>query len=557
MRTERRNIGWFPAACAAVLVAAAVLRVLAFSPGLEYDEIWTARNYSVRDVWTILNDLATPNNHPLNSLFVKWMLFFPASAWSIRFPSFIAGLASVALSGWLGFLLFRSRLTAFTGMVLTAVNPALILYSVTARGYSMQTALILLYAVLTVLAYRRKWRPAPVLIPVTGMLAELCLSTSVLWLFPISLVHFTAELLRAKRNWKPLLPLIAGYTVLAILLLGWIAFHYADFKAGQSFGSSVASVKAFFHFLFSASGSVCGWGATGSAVLFVLTALLLAVSGIRMRFRIAGVLLIFLFPFAAALLTLAGPARVYLTAVPFAALLTGVLLQRLFHFMRRRALLPLFFAFPLLIGGFCYADSRAEWTRADWIERFERMKQIPADRFLCITATEAYPALWNNGDPIVHDYLSRFSALGEGTRFVQIDSPGINGMNSRGSEDSIELAVPARQSEFDGMKFNSYRVAPYRDGDEPDVVLVRVWNLPFPYYSELVKALANSGFTEKVLILNAFFVNAAQRMTVDSSVNAIAALKIRPDLPSHALFRRFYAANHGKFDFFVLRANSE
>ena len=557
MRTERRNIGWFPAVCAAVLVAAAVLRVLAFSPGLEYDEIWTARNYSVRDVWTILNDLATPNNHPLNSLFVKWTLFFPASAWSIRFPSFIAGLASVALSGWLGFLLFRSRLTAFTGMVLTAVNPALILYSVTARGYSMQTALILLYAVLTVLAYRRKWRPAPVLIPVTGMLAELCLSTSVLWLFPISLVHFTAELLRAKRNWKPLLPLIAGYTVLAILLLGWIAFHYADFKAGQSFGSSVASVKAFFHFLFSASGSVCGWGATGSAVLFVLTALLLAVSGTRMRFRVGGVLLIFLFPFAAALLTLAGPARVYLTAVPFAALLTGVLLQRLSHFMRRRALLPLFFAFPLLIGGFCYADSRAEWTRADWIERFERMKQIPADRFLCITATEAYPALWNNGDPIVHDYLSRFSALGEGTRFVQIDSSGINGMNPRGSEDSIELAVPARQSEFDGMKFNSYRVAPYRGGDEPDVVLVRVWNLPFPYYSELVKALANTEFVEKVLILNAFFVNAAQRMTVDSSVNAIAALKIRPDLPSHALFRRFYVANHGKFDFFVLRADSE
>ena len=71
------------------------------------------------------------------------------------------------------------------------------------------------------------------------------------------------------------------------------------------------------------------------------------------------------------------------------------------------------------------------------------------------------------------------------------------------SEDSIELAVPARQLELDGMKFNSYRVAPCRDGDVPDVVLVRVRNLPFPYYSELVRALANSGFAEKVLILNA------------------------------------------------------
>ena len=157
----------------------------------------------------------------------------------------------------------------------------------------------------------------------------------------------------------------------------------------------------------------------------------------------------------------------------------------------------------------------------------------------------------------MHDYLSRFSALREGTRFVQIDSPGVNGMNPHGSEDSIELAVPARQFELDGMKFNSYRVAPCRDGDVPDVVLLRFGNLPVRYYVELVTALANSEFVEKVLILNAFFVNAAQRMTVDSSVNAVAALKIRPDLPSHAFFRRFYAANRGKFDFFVLRADSE
>lgn len=296
---------------------------------------------------------------------------------------------------------------------------------------------------------------------------------------------------------------------------------------------------------------------TGTAALFALTALLFALSGFRMKFRIGGVLLIFLFPFAAALLTLAGPARVYLTAVPFAALLTGLPLQRLFCFMRRRGLFPLFLLLPLLIGGFCYANSRAEWSRADWIERFELMKRIPADRFLCISATSSYPALWNNGDPIVHDYLSRFSALRGGTRFVQIDSPGVNGMNPHGSEDSIELAVPARQLELDGMKFNSYRVAPCRDGDVPDVVLLRFGNLPVRYYVELVTALANSEFVEKVLILNTFFVNAAQRMTVDSSVNAVAALKIRPDLPSHALFRRFYAANRGKFDFFVLRADSE
>ena len=72
---ERRKTAGFLIAGAVILLAAALLRILAFSPGLEYDEIWTMRNYSARDLWTILNDLATPNNHPLNSLFVKGMLW--------------------------------------------------------------------------------------------------------------------------------------------------------------------------------------------------------------------------------------------------------------------------------------------------------------------------------------------------------------------------------------------------------------------------------------------------------------------------------------------------
>ena len=71
---------------AAMIVIAVILRIAAFSPGLEYDEIWTIRHYSARSIFVILNDLATPNNHPLNSLAVRGMLFFSYSPESIRLP---------------------------------------------------------------------------------------------------------------------------------------------------------------------------------------------------------------------------------------------------------------------------------------------------------------------------------------------------------------------------------------------------------------------------------------------------------------------------------------
>ena len=296
--TERRKTSRFLIAGAAVLIAAAVLRMLAFSPGLEYDEIWTVRNYSARDLWTILNDLATPNNHPLNSLLVKWMLLFSDTAWSIRFPSFFAGLASVGLTGWLAVLLFRSRFAALTAMIFVAANPALILYSITARGYAVQTALILLYAVIAALCYRYRRRWTLYLLPVCGFLAELALPTSVLWLFPLSLVHCVAELLRGRKEWRRLLPLAVSYTVLGVILLSWLLFHYQDFKAGQSFGTAIAGVLPFFRdFLFPVWGAVCGWQKYGVPLFLLIVLIALPFVGIAKRRLLLGLLFVLLFPF--------------------------------------------------------------------------------------------------------------------------------------------------------------------------------------------------------------------------------------------------------------------
>ena len=89
------------------------------------------------------------------------------------------------------------------------------------------------------------------------------------------------------------------------------------------------------------------------------------------------------------------------------------------------------------------------------------------------------------------------------------------------------------------------------------LVLLRLDWIPAHYYTALISALAAEPFAEKVLILNAFFVNAAQQTTRERLIYAVAALRIRNDLPSQARFRKFYTANQRKFDFFTLSGDSE
>jgi len=437
---------------AAILIVAAVLRIAFFSPGLEYDEIWTIRHYSVHGFWTILNDLATPNNHPLNSLFIRWTGFWSSSAWAIRAPSFCAGLAVVGLTGYLAFLLFHSRFVTLSSMILTAANPGLILYSVTARGYSMQTALILLFAVLAVLSYRTRRMYPLILLPSVAILAELSLPTSVLWLFPIALVHGIVELVRAKRDWKKLLPSAVSYTVTGILLLSWILLHYYDFRAGQSFGKSVAGVSVFLNFAGSVLNELACWKTDASLVL-LLSILICPVFQRRDRLKLCGLIFLLFFPLFAALFTLGGPSRVYLPSVPFLAVIVAVLLPGLYRMVRigfknrnaRRILFCLFCLFPLVIAYSALKEGKKYWKRIDWIERFSAIKQLPSDQFLCIPATETYPAFWNNGPAIIRDYLLRFSEMKPGSLFVTVDRPsGISGMTPSGDMDEITLSDSPR-----------------------------------------------------------------------------------------------------------------
>ncbi|MDQ2869071.1 MAG: glycosyltransferase family 39 protein [Verrucomicrobiota bacterium] len=163
------GLGW-----AALLLAAAVVRVRGARNGLMLDEIWSlylAR--AAKSPLAVFTTLHNSNNHYLNTLWLY--LIGEHGNWpGYRIPSLIAGVAAVAVAGLIGRR--RSRSAAFFAMILTAFSYVQVLYSDEARGYAALVFFALLYFyALQLLLARPDWRRAAMvaLTAILGLSAQL------------------------------------------------------------------------------------------------------------------------------------------------------------------------------------------------------------------------------------------------------------------------------------------------------------------------------------------------------------------------------------------------
>ncbi|MEZ6068416.1 MAG: glycosyltransferase family 39 protein [Planctomycetaceae bacterium] len=127
------RVEWF-----AVLVIAAVgcgLRLAELNAPMAYDEAYTWINFASRSLPEAIGDYNSTNNHPLNTLlvYVCGRLFGPQE-WALRLPVFVLG-CSLSLLVWRWAREWRGREPACLAAAIVAVSPALISYSVDARGY--------------------------------------------------------------------------------------------------------------------------------------------------------------------------------------------------------------------------------------------------------------------------------------------------------------------------------------------------------------------------------------------------------------------------------------
>lgn len=125
-----------------------LLVTAAFAPllnrTLTYDEAFTYNQYASQGIGRTLIAYTTPNNHILHTALV-WLTTttIGKSELAIRLPAFFAGLLAIAMSYRLVRRYTKSSGMGLVAMALLAAQAGFVLYSVSARGYTLTMLLTL------------------------------------------------------------------------------------------------------------------------------------------------------------------------------------------------------------------------------------------------------------------------------------------------------------------------------------------------------------------------------------------------------------------------------
>lgn len=484
---------------AAILLAALAMRLLMFFGPMEYDEIWTI-GYIGNSVGKILTDLATPNNHPLNTLFVKlWRNCFDIVQ-LIRLHSLVFGMLSVVLTGMLARALFRSRVPALLSMLFMAFDAAAIYYSDQARGYAAQLFFLLAFANGLVWSGRLRkflpWKYLPEAAVIVGALGAVLSVPSA----PIFLAA-TVIAARVGRRKLPDGSMLISVGIAAALVAAYLGFNQSDLRAAQAeFGQRLASGDDWIGFLIMIAQDFFPL-ATAPFLLVIA-----ATDRKRGLILLVCAAVIVLSPALAG----AGPSRVYLPLCAVVALgagrgahalLTAALVRDNLRLVRILA------ATTVFLAGFGYFQLYDTWHITDYYGWLNTGESMPPTYLIVYPATKGYPLWWNSDrKKLQQDLEVRMTFDGTGKRRLLcfgIEPGHINGANPRKSsmpQEDRALAVkgtPKTMNGFPTVEYELYPAEP-RPGDAFIAVL--------PFHNgarATVKALHGAGCD--LLVLNPHF----------------------------------------------------
>jgi hypothetical protein len=405
---------------------------------LEYDEIWTLMSYVTKSNVTIFNDLATPNNHPLNSLLIKYSVkILGATPIAIRLFALLSGIGLLLVSGWLTWAIFKSRIAVLITITLCSFNGALIHYSQTGRGYMLQTLLLTLLT-LTIVLYENHRKNLNkvqqsillIILPLTAIAAIITLSPSIIFITAIALIHgsyllyreFTqhnSSKLKIKlvRLCKSRYGLITAYVILYSFALTWYLSNYSKFKAGQQFGTEINSINILLDYLKQFLPKFDGY-------LLPFIPLLMFIKQSWRKWA-AAYLFIILFILCSTLLLRGGPPRTYLPLIPLINLaVAGTMIMIIKAINRQPAkitasitisLLTIFYSFNLL-------STFSDWQPPDWKKIWQGVQQAfpESNYFISYPACAGLEISFNNNPQAVIDNCRRMVQTG---KFIQVAQP--------------------------------------------------------------------------------------------------------------------------------------
>ena len=482
-RRKNRLFSFVPAAL--LIAAGIVFRCLGLNRFLEYDEIWTFRFFVPLSWQEIFTDLATPNNHCLNTLLIKWLCSaFPdgCSAGLIRLPALAAGILLLLLALCAVWKTVRRSGALLMTAVWLVFQADLIHYSRTARGYSLQCFFVLAFFLLLVRPSRPSWDWKTALL-LFVCAAGACLSVTsglifvgacaAAWLLCFGFVRWRKKRIfpavSEKGGWKS----VASAGIAFLIFAGfWYGSQYTKLKQGQQFGAELSGPWDFFRF--------CGdtLGGLHLPLLLLLTAAGLSVRK-RNPFR-------FLFAFSlifcglvllSAPVTRAGPLRVYLPLYAPLTVSGAAALTVLCRAVRRpRWSLPAGLLVSLVpLAVFPESTGKTELPGSEHIAA-EVMKETPKDVAIIYRRGDEVPVLFNCPES-ARDMQARLQApAGLSGLLVMGRSDVLEVMDSHGRNADVPLDPGYDREDLppkSGIPLTLFRIEPLTEnGGPPSGVLL-------------------------------------------------------------------------------------
>jgi hypothetical protein len=170
---------------------------------MRYDESNTFLHFVNGDVLQMFF-YPFPNNHVFHTILVKFTTaVLGAHPATIRLPAFVAGVASIPLIFCVARVLLPERSPVFASVAM-AIFPYVVLYSTTARGYTLMVLFTLLLVLVGALTARRPSKAASTILAIIAALGILTLPSMA---FPVAGVYL----------WLASVYLIQGHTLRGVV----------------------------------------------------------------------------------------------------------------------------------------------------------------------------------------------------------------------------------------------------------------------------------------------------------------------------------------------------
>lgn len=395
--------------CFVALIGLRIVNIQSHSP--EYDEIWTVQHYVSLPVSAILSDVATPNNHVLNTLAIKFFSsWIPNFNFAMRLPALLglAGLFAVLLRATL--LLLKNKAARGSVLAVVLLDGMILHYAETARGYSLQIFFVfgLFLSLLCISegkAENRTFNSVMWFLCAVGS----CLAVSsgvllaavvtVLWI--LLYIPFRAGV---RKIWQDYRPLIIAGGIWAVFVLAWYGGNYSKFAAGQArFGESFGSLPQYFGYCWNIlrdTGLI--WG----LLIVIAGGVWLRREYVSRICALAGASTVLML--VSAMFTKGGPARVYLPLIPVLYFGAGVVLDELIErveWMKTYGMA----VFLAVLAGCAYISEPRRTAAADpdmGIIFSEVKKQDPRV-LVSYRPTDSYVLMTLFGEEAVRDNMNR------------------------------------------------------------------------------------------------------------------------------------------------------